>query len=460
MTARWQRAVIRGALLVGTAAIVLALAVGGAALASGRLPGTGTWTIAPVLAAAAVAGLLWPPARRWARSTTARFGRGAGRSPEDVVRTFGRRASTEAPDDDLLVQLAEALVRSMHAAAAEVWRVDDTGVFARAVSIPNRGPAELRPDESAGSVLAGGGVVGRAWLEMWLPQLLDDRPLGEVRVAPATHAGRLLGLVVIARLASGERFTPQEDASLAELGNRLGVILHNRELDATLQQTLDDLRRTNEELRASRVRLVATADSERRRIERNLHDGAQQHLVALAVNLRLAADEIAADPSTAADTFAALGQDVREAIDELRSLAHGIYPPLLMDAGLVEALRASGQRSPSPVHVAADGVGRYPTEIEAAVYFCCMEALQNAAKHAPGAAVTVRLLDDGGALRFEVTDDGPGLGGGVVRHGHGLGNMVDRMVAVGGTVDVATAPSGGVMIDGRVPRGAVDAAGR
>ncbi|MFT3855526.1 MAG: histidine kinase [Ilumatobacteraceae bacterium] len=351
-------------------------------------------------------------------------------------------------------------MRSLHAASAEVWRVDDAGGLARAVSIPSRRPAALRPDDSASSVLAGGGVVGRAWLEMWLPQLLDDRPLGEVRVAPATHARRLLGLVVVARLASGERFTPQEDAALAELGSRLGVILHNRELDATLQQTLDDLRRTNEELRASRVRLVATADSERRRIERNLHDGAQQHLVALAVNLRLAADEIAADPSTAADTFAALGQDVREAIDELRSLAHGIYPPLLMDAGLVEALRASGQRSPSAVHVTAEGIGRYPTEIEAAVYFCCMEALQNAAKHAPGAAVTVRLLDDGRVLRFEVTDDGPGLGDGVVRHGHGLGNMVDRMVAVGGTVDVATAPSGGVRIEGRIHRDAVDVAVR
>jgi signal transduction histidine kinase len=300
-------------------------------------------------------------------------------------------------------------------------------------------------------VLAGGGVVGRAWLEMWLPALLDERPLGEVRVAPATHAGQLLGLVVVSRLASADRFGAADDASLAELGNRLGVVLHNRALDATLQQTLDDLRRTNEELRASRVRLVATADAERRRIERNLHDGAQQHLVALAVNLRLAADEIAQDPTTATDVFAGLGADVREAINELRSLAHGIYPPLLMDAGLVEALRVSAQRSPSPVTVTADRVRRYATETEAAVYFCCMEALQNAAKHAPGATVRVHLTDDGTALRFAVEDDGPGLADAAIQHGHGLGNMVDRVVAVGGTLDVGASASGGTRIDGQVP---------
>jgi len=272
-----------------------------------------------------------------------------------------------------------------------------------------------------------------------------------VRVAPATDAGRLLGLVVVGRLASGERFNTQDDASLAELGARLGVILHNRDLDATLQQTLDDLRRTNDELRASRVRLVATADSERRRLERNLHDGAQQHLVALAVNLRLAADEIAVDPSTAGDVFAALGADVRDAIDELRALAHGIYPPLLMDAGLVEALRASALRSPSSVTVRTTSIGRYPSEVEAAVYFCCMEALQNAAKHAPGAQVTVTLTDDGERLQFTVEDDGPGLGDGEVEHGHGLGNMADRVVAVGGELEVGNVDSGGMLVAGSVP---------
>ena len=424
-----------------------------AALVTGRLPGVGTWTVAPVVAGAVVAGALWPPARRWAGDVQARLLRGSARSPEDVVRTFGRRAGSATPDDELLVQLAESLVRTMHAASAEIWRIDETGCAATAPSsIPSRGPASLRPDQAGRSVLAGGGVVGRAWLEMWLPELLEDRPLGEVRVAPATNGGRLLGLVVVARLASGERFNVHEDASLAELGSRLGVILHNRELDATLQQTLDDLRRTNEELRASRVRLVATADSERRRIERNLHDGAQQHLVALAVNLRLAADEIAADPTTATDVFAALGTDVRDAIDELRALAHGIYPPLLRDAGLVEALRASGQRSPSRSTVRADGVGRYPTEIEAAVYFCCMEALQNAAKHAPGAAVVVLLADDGESRavpgrrrRARASATAP------CSTATGWATWSTAWWRSAGASRSAASPSGGTRIDGRIP---------
>jgi signal transduction histidine kinase len=448
---RGRRLVVRAVLLALAAACVLVLALAAAALVSGRLPGDGTWTVAPVIGAAVVGAALWWPARRWARTAEARLLHGSARSPEDVVRSFGRRASREMPDDELLDQLAEALVRSLRAASAEVWRLDGEGRMARAVAIPSRGPATIHIDDAAQRVLAGGGVVGRAWLEMWLPALLDDRLLGEVRVAPATHAGELLGLVVVGRLASADRFSVADDASLAELGNRLGVVLHNRALDATLQQTLDDLRRTNEELRASRVRLVATADAERRRIERNLHDGAQQHLVALAVNMRLAADEIAQDPTRATDVFAGLGADVREAINELRSLAHGIYPPLLMDAGLVEALRVSAQRSPSPVTVTADGVGRYPTETEAAVYFCCMEALQNAAKHAPGAAVRVALSDDGNALRFQVDDDGPGIADGAVQHGHGLGNMVDRVVAVGGTLEVGRSVSGGTRIDGHVP---------
>ena len=129
---------------------------------------------------------------------------------------------------------------------------------------------------------------------------------------------------------------------------------------------------------------MATGDAERRKIERNLHDGAQQHLVALAVNLRLAKDLLADDPETAVEMLDALGDAVRETIQELRDLAHGIYPPLLMDSGLTEALRAAANRSPLGVELSADGIGRHSTEIEAAIYFCVLEALQNAAKHAPG----------------------------------------------------------------------------
>jgi signal transduction histidine kinase len=444
--ARWAARL----LVVVVALTVAATAVGVAALVSGDTPGNGSWTITPVLAAAVTGALLWEPVRRRTRHAAGRLMMGATRDPHDIVRSFGRRASRDMADDELLVQLSEALVRVFRAASAEVWR-DVGGQFDLTVSVPHRQMAAWQMNADARRILENGGAVGRAWLEMWQPNLLLHRPIGEIRAVPATHAGALLGLVVIARLPGGERFTADEDASLAELGTRLGVVLHNRELDATLRETLEDLRHTNAELRASRVRLVTTADAERRRIERDLHDGAQQHLVALAVNLRLAADEVVADPRVTRDVFESLGRDVRDAIDELRNLAHGIYPPLLQDAGLIEALTASARRSASHVTITSASIGRYAPEIEAAIYYCCMEALQNAGKHAPDAAVHMHLEQSDGQLRFRVDDDGPGLADGTRPHGHGLSNMTDRMGAIGGELELTASPSGGTSVCGTVP---------
>ena len=173
---------------------------------------------------------------------------------------------------------------------------------------------------------------------------------------------------------------------LADLARQVGLALHNSQLDTALQTTLDEVRKQADALRESRARIVASGDAERRRVERNLHDGAQQHLVALAVNLRLAKDIIVDDPDAGLEMLDQLAGEVQETIQELRELAHGIYPPLLVDSGLVEALRAAANRSPLPVDVVAEGIGRYSAEVEAAVYFCCLEALQNAAKHAPDGA--------------------------------------------------------------------------
>jgi signal transduction histidine kinase len=214
---------------------------------------------------------------------------------------------------------------------------------------------------------------------------------------------------------------------------------------------LIDLRRSNAELRASRVRLVSAADSERRRIERNLHDGAQQHLVTLGVSLRLAADEIESNPAVVRSVFAALGEDAREASAALRALAHGIYPPLLMDAGLPEALRSTVRRSTSPATVSFHSVGRYASDIEATVYFCCSEALQNAGKYAPGAAVRLQLEERDEMLEFVVEDDGPGFDPETAGSGQGLANMADRTGAVGGSLVIERGQRGGTRVVGRVP---------
>ena len=211
------------------------------------------------------------------------------------------------------------------------------------------------------------------------------------------------------------------------------------------------MRKQADELRESRARIVATTDAARRRMERDLHDGAQQHLVALAVNIRLVRDIIADDPEAGAEILEQLASDVQDTIHELRELAHGIYPPLLVDSGLVEALRAAANRNPLDVEVIDDGIGRYSSELEAAVYFCCLEALQNAAKHAPAARVELRLWEESGGLLFTVTDDGPGVDVEKVKHSHGLVNMTDRLGAIGGMVRWESLPGKGLQVHGSVP---------
>jgi signal transduction histidine kinase len=210
--------------------------------------------------------------------------------------------------------------------------------------------------------------------------------------------------------------------------------------------------RLTAELQRSRSRVVAAADAERRRIERNIHDGAQQHLVALAVNLRLARDLGRDDPEQAGAMLDQMAADVRETLQELRDLAHGIYPPLLVESGLDQALRAAVHRSPLDAVVDTSGTGRYAPEVEAAVYVCCLEALQNAAKHAgPGTSVAIHVRPAGGVLSFTVADDGAGFDPAVVAWNDGFTNMSDRLGAIGGTLHIDSEPGHGTRISGVVP---------
>jgi signal transduction histidine kinase len=205
------------------------------------------------------------------------------------------------------------------------------------------------------------------------------------------------------------------------------------------------------EARDSRARIVASADRERRKIERDLHDGAQQRLVALRIKVELAEEALRNDPEAGLARVHALGPELEQTLEEIRALAHGVYPPLLSDEGLGEALRAAARRATVPATVSVDGIGRYPPEVESAVYFCCVEALQNAAKHAGGAAsVSVRLSADD-RLRFEVRDDGAGFDPGAVSGGTGLTNMRDRISAIGGDLELWAAPGQGAAVTGSVP---------
>ncbi|HEX4162572.1 MAG TPA: histidine kinase [Acidimicrobiales bacterium] len=400
--------------------------------------------------ASGVAAVIFVPVRERFLQSSTRFVYGAREAPDEVLRTFGSRLTRAIPMDELLLQLAESLRKTMALVSAEVY----TGageVLERTVSVPDVGPGSIVVSARERPVVTRAGVSGTAWASIWLPALLAGREKEQIRVAPVSHAGELLGLIVVERSAQASAFSEDDDRVLSDLARQVGLALHNSQLDTALQTTLDEVRKQAEELRQSRARIVASGDAERRRIERNLHDGAQQHLVALAVNLRLARDIITDDTDAGLEMLDQLADEVQETIQEVRQLAHGIYPPLLVDSGLVEALRAAANRNPLPVEISADGIGRYPSETEAAVYFCCLEALQNAAKHAPDAHVDLHLWEEAGGLLFTVADDGPGFDPDRAQKGHGYVNMADRLGAIGGTVRWESEIGTGSVVVGSVP---------
>jgi signal transduction histidine kinase len=205
-----------------------------------------------------------------------------------------------------------------------------------------------------------------------------------------------------------------------------------------------------EELRESRARIQAAADAERRRIEQNLHDGAQQRLIAIRIHLALAAERVAELDDTAAELLRTLGTDVEDAIDDIRSLAHGVYP-FALDGGLVDALRNVAGRSPVPITVRAAGVHRYPREIEEAAYFCSLEAIQNATKHAFDATAVSINLSHASTLDVEIRDNGAGFDSGSVVTGRGLLTMRDRLDAVGGHLTIQSQPGQGTRILASIP---------
>jgi signal transduction histidine kinase len=403
--------------------------------------------LASIAAALIAAAFALPARERLVGFATALIGRRAGEAAE-VLTTFGARMSRAVPMDELMLQLAESLRATVAGAGAEIW-VGGDGVLTRAVSVPSREARRIVLGEREAVVVGRSRIGGPSWCSVWLPDLVEP---GSLRVAPVAHLGELLGLIVARRGPDSPEFTEDEDRLLVELARQLGLALHNVRLDSALQASLEELEQRNAELQASRLRIVTAADESRRAIERNLHDGAQQHLVALAVKLGLArqiAEE--EDPEAALELLAQLREDVQVTIAELRELAHGIYPPLLRERGLGEALQAAGCRCPLPCGVAVDLPGRYPQEVETAAYFCCLEAVQNAGKHAgEGAAVSVRVWRDGSALCFAVEDDGVGFDA-AAAPGHGFLNMRDRLGAIGGELSVDSAPGQGTRVRGSIP---------
>jgi signal transduction histidine kinase len=237
---------------------------------------------------------------------------------------------------------------------------------------------------------------------------------------------------------------------LDDFAAQAGLVLRNVRLTAELASSLEAISAQASEIRASRRRIVATQDERAKKLERNIHDGAQQQLVALAVKQRLVADLIDKNPEQARAMAEQLQADTHDALENLRDLARGIYPPLLADKGLVAALQGQARKAAIPTDVRVENVGRYAQDVEAAVYFCTLEALNNVAKYSGATRAEVRLAQTNGELTFEIIDDGAGFDPSETGYGTGLQGMADRLDALGGTLEVRSSPGAGTTITGRV----------
>jgi signal transduction histidine kinase len=345
-------------------------------------------------------GTLFGPLRRLARRFADRVVYHTRATPYEVLTDFGGRVGETYATDDVLPRMAQVLARGTGATSARV-------------------------------LLSVGG-------ERRLAASFGDEPAAADLVVPVVHQGDELGALEVT-MPANDPLDPSREKLVEDLAGQAGPVLRNVRLI--------------EELRASRQRLVAAQDEERRRIERNLHDGAQQQLVALAVQLKLLEQTAGTDSERDRQLAAKLGSQANAALEDLRDLARGIYPPLLADKGLAAALEAQSRKAAVPTEVETDGIERYPREIESTVYFCVLEALNNVAKYASATSARITLAQHVGHLSFEVRDDGSGFDVDAARGGTGLQGMADRLDAVGGSLTIVSASGDGATVAGRVPLG-------
>jgi signal transduction histidine kinase len=411
-----NKTVVFGGLAAFITAVYVGIVVGiGAAIGQGSKPNLGL----SILATAVVA-VAFQPVRERVQRLANRLVYGRRATPYEVLSEFSSRMAGAYESEDLLPRMARILGEGTGAGSTRVWLKVGDELRAEATWPTSEDSRTLPMEDGA------------------LPAMADTSLL-----LPVRHRGDLLGALSLTKLP-GERLTPTEEKLATDLASGAGLVLRNVRLTEELLARL-------EELRASRQRLVAAQDAERRRLERNIHDGAQQQLVALAVKIRLARQLETTDPAKANRLLEQTEQEVSQALEDLRDLARGIYPPLLADRGLVAALSSQAQRSLVPVEIRAEGIGRFPQEAEAAVYFCCLEALQNVAKYANASSAGIRLAGGDEDLTFEVSDDGVGFDPGARGYGTGLQGMADRLAALGGELRVDSALGGGTIVHGRLP---------
>jgi signal transduction histidine kinase len=411
-----SRTLVYGALAAFITAVYVGIVVGvGTLVGSGGQPNL----ILSIIATAIVA-VAFQPVRERLQKVANRLVYGKRATPYEVLSQFSERVAETYAAEEALPKMARVLAEGTGAERAQVWL--RAGALLRpAATWPESDSAE-EPVPLAGDTL-------------------PDLP-GEEAV-PVRHQGELLGALTVTK-RQGESLTPIEQKLLDDLAHQAGLVLKNVGLTAELLARMEDLR-------ASRQRLVAAQDEERRRLERNLHDGAQQNLVAIKIKLGLAESLAEKDPAKAKGMIGQLKADTDEALETLRDLARGIYPPLLADKGLLAALESQARKAPVPVDVQADGIQRYPRDVEAAIYFCCLEALQNVSKYAGASTVGIRLSSVEGMVSCKISDNGQGFDMAATPRGSGLQNMADRMEALGGSVEVESSVGRGTSVTASLP---------
>jgi signal transduction histidine kinase len=412
--------VINRALLLAGMVVFITLVYVAIVVGVGALVGSQSTPVLSAVAAAVVA-LAFQPARRRAQRFADRLVYGKRATPYEVLSQFSDRLGNAYANEELLPRMARALAEGTGASRADVWvRVGDQ-LRAEAVW-----PQDAdRPEPIIASANPEGSLSSSSMRE------------------PVRHRGELLGALSITK-KPGESITATEEKLVRDLAAQAGLVMRNVALAEQLMDTI-------EELRASRQRLVTAQDERAKQLERNLHDGAQQQIVALTVKLRLLGQVMDRDVEKAKSMASDLQSDATDALEQLRDLARGIYPPLLADQGLVAALEAQARKASVPTEVRSEGIGRYPEDIEAAVYFCVLEALNNVAKYAEATRAEVSLAQDDGHLRFAVVDDGTGFDTTVTSYGTGVQGMADRLDAIGGALQVDSSRGEGTTIQGRIP---------
>jgi signal transduction histidine kinase len=408
--------VLSGLVLFVLLVYVVVVLGGGALIGHTSSPHVGL----SVLATAVVA-LGFEPVRSRLEVLTSQAVHGGRQPPYEVLSRISQALTGSYSSEELPARMAEVLADGTGAKAAQVWLVVDG----------RRTLAATWPPPTADVSPGAGDLPGR-------------------RELPVRQAGELLGVLAVQE-RDGVPLTPVEERLFAGLANQAGLVLRGARLRAELEHRRDELSTRAAELRVSRQRLVDVQDAERRRLERDIHDGAQQHLVALAVNLRLAHTLAGRSPERADQLVAEQRKAATATIETIIGLSRGIYPSLLVDKGLAAALRAAISTSPLPVRLGVSEIGRYPAGLEAAAYFCVLEALQNAAKHSSAQAIRVELGGAPGVLTVTVEDDGSGFDLGTTPAGAGLANMRDRVESVGGSLTIKTTAARGTLVEARLP---------